>query len=390
MSKSLYYHGGSGNHGCEAIVRATASIIGNDINLFSFSAQQDRKYSIDTIYSIYDIQLAHKYSLKRMFFFVLKKATHKNNNVLLVKDKYKSLINSNSNLAISVGGDNYCYPELIDELIILNQILDTKNIPRVLWGCSIEPELLQNNYVLIDLKGYASITARESITYEALVSAGLKNVYLYPDPAFILKTQSINLPEFFDDGNTVGINISPMIMNNEKNSGISFDNYKELISYILNSTDMSVCLIPHVVWADNDDRRPLISLFDCFNNDKRISMVPDCNCMQLKGYISRCRFFIGARTHSTIAAYSSCVPTLTIGYSVKAKGIAKDIFGTYDNYVLPVQTLREKTDLTNAFKWLYNHEANIRAHLQSFMPGYIEKAWQAGEEIRKLGLICHV
>ena len=49
--------------------------------------------------------------------------------------------------------------------------------------------------------------------------------------------------------------------------------------------------------------------------------------------------FIGARTHATIAAYSSCVPTLVVGYSIKARGIAKDLFGTDEGYVLPVQAL---------------------------------------------------
>ena len=66
-------------------------------------------------------------------------------------------------------------------------------------------------------------------------------------------------------------------------------------------------------------------------------MINDKNCMEIKGIISKCRFFIGARTHSTIAAYSTCVPTLAVGYSIKARGIARDIFGTEDNYVVPVQ-----------------------------------------------------
>ena len=113
-------------------------------------------------------------------------------------------------------------------------------------------------------------------------------------------------------------------------------------------------------------------------------MLDDYNCMELKGYISRCRMFIGARTHSTIAAYSTCVPTLVIGYSVKAKGIAKDIFGTYENYVLPVQSLSNKDDLINAFEWMKDNEDVIRKHLNEFMPGYKEKALQGKVEIEKL------
>ncbi len=52
------------------------------------------------------------------------------------------------------------------------------------------------------------------------------------------------------------------------------------------------------------------------------------------------------RTHATIAAYSTGVPTLVVGYSVKARGIARDLFGTEDGYVLPVQQLKESDELT--------------------------------------------
>ena len=42
----LYPHGGSGNHGCEAIVRTTIDLIGkeNDIILFSENPNEDYKY----------------------------------------------------------------------------------------------------------------------------------------------------------------------------------------------------------------------------------------------------------------------------------------------------------------------------------------------------------
>jgi colanic acid/amylovoran biosynthesis protein len=62
--------------------------------------------------------------------------------------------------------------------------------------------------------------------------------------------------------------------------------------------------------------------------------------------------FVGARTHATIAAYSSCVPTLVVGYSVKARGIARDIFGSEENMVIPVQSLEHEDDLVNAFKYI--------------------------------------
>ena len=81
-------------------------------------------------------------------------------------------------------------------------------------------------------------------------------------------------------------------------------------------------------------------------------MIGDAPATELKGYIAMCSFFVGARTHSTIAAYSSNVPTLVIGYSVKSRGIAKDLFGTYDNYVLPVQEIEDSDSIINAYKWI--------------------------------------
>src|SRR5699024_6163198 len=122
---------------------------------------------------------------------------------------------------------------------------------------------------------------------------------------------------------------------------------------IIENTECSIALIPHVVWEDNDDRTVLRMLYNKFQNTGRVVFVNDCNCMQLKGFISRCRFFVGARTHATIAAYSTCVPTLALGYSTKSRGIAKDLFGTEKNYVISVQDLRKKEDLLEAFKWIF-------------------------------------
>ena len=112
-------------------------------------------------------------------------------------------------------------------------------------------------------------------------------------------------------------------------------------------------------------------LFYEFKDSARVVLIDDHNCMQLKGFIARCRFFIGARTHATIAAYSSGIPTLVLGYSLKSKGIAKDLFGTYEHYVLPVQDLQEEYKLSQAFQWLLENETEIRNHLESTMPEYI-------------------
>ena len=105
------------------------------------------------------------------------------------------------------------------------------------------------------------------------------------------------------------------------------ENYRRLIDHILKDTDNSVALIPHVMWKNNDDRLALKELYQGYEKNERVVLFPDMSCRKLKYVISKCRAFIGARTHATIAAYSSCVPTLVVGYSVKARGIARDLFG---------------------------------------------------------------
>ena len=231
-------------------------------------------------------------------------------------------------IALSAGGDNYCYPGT-EIYGWLNKAYQKHGFKTVLWGCSVEPEIVAKPAVAKDLARYDLIVARESITYEA-IQAVQKNVVLAPDPAFFMKPVPCELDSRMESGNVIGINISPMIISAEQSAGMAYENYKNLIAHILKNTDSYVALIPHVVWASNDDRTVLRKLYEDFGCDSRLILVEDHTAPELKYIISKCRMFVDARTHATIAAYSSCVSTLDVGYSVKARGIAKDLFGTED------------------------------------------------------------
>ena len=376
MNVVLYPHGGSGNHGCEAIVRTTCQITGiKDITLFSSSPQEDEKVGLHHICRVQsDHQSISRYNLEYLKAWYLQK-TQKDVSAfdcLYFSPIIKAALSSD--YLLSIGGDNYCYgaPAYI---YLINRIVRKQHIRTILWGCSIEPDSLQGE-MLEDLRGYTRIVARESITYQALIDHGLKQAVLIPDPAFQLNRVDLPLPEEFIEGNTVGINVSPMIIGYEKNQGMTLQNYIALIQYLIDETDMQIALIPHVVWSHNDDRIPLKILYDRFKETGRICMIEDHNAEELKGYIARCRFMVVARTHASIAAYSQEVPTLVVGYSVKAKGIATDLFGTDQNYVIPVQALQKKDDLTDAFGYLLKNEYNIRMHLKSFMPEYKNRVLQ--------------
>jgi polysaccharide pyruvyl transferase WcaK-like protein len=242
--------------------------------------------------------------------------------------------------------------------------------------------LLDNPIVAEDLAGFDLITARETISYEALKAVN-PNTVLVADPAFTLERKYLPLPEGWVEGKMVGINASPLILSSGDGQ-LVMEAYRALIRRILDTTDLNVVLIPHVVWDSNDDRKVLTPLYEEFRHTGRVILLGDHNCMEIKGYIARCRFFIGARTHATIAAYSSCVPTLVLGYSVKSRGIATDLFGTEENYVIPVQGMTDSNALADGFTWLKENEEEITVHLKGTMPEYVQRAYRAAEEVKKL------
>lgn len=224
---------------------------------------------------------------------------------------------------------------------------------------------------------------RESITYNALKKIN-PNTILVADPAFGLKTAYAEIPSKFINKNMVGINLSPMVQKEEKISGIIMKNYEILIEHILKETDMAIALIPHVIWDDSDDRIPLMQLYERYKKSGRVLVIEDQNCSKLKYAISKCRFFVGARTHSTIAAYSSGIPTLVVGYSVKARGIARDLFGDEEQYSLSVQRLKETDELLKKFRWILENEELIKKQLNSKIPEVIKRALTAKEYVERL------
>ena len=385
----LYMHAGSGNHGCEAIVNSLCHMIKEKTVLVSYCGSEDEKYSLKNLCRIVNERRFEEHLLAHVLYYVYRKLTK--DETSFIRYRYQGIFRKEmSPVAISIGGDNYCYDSMLHDLRLANKAFVEKGVKTVLLGCSIEPELLDKEEIIEDLTKYHTIIARESITYEALKQKVKgPNIVCYPDPAFTLGKKELPLPEGFAEGNTVGINIRPMIQDNETSAGITMENYRELIKDIIASTDMQIALIPHVVWARNDDRKPIHALYEEFQNTGRVVEIQDGSCEELKGYISKCRFFVGARTHATIAAYSTCVPTLVVGYSVKARGIARDLFGTEEGYVLPVQSLKEKDDLKKAFDWVMNHEAEIKQRLHQIMPEYQEKALLTGKEVDRLWEECN-
>lgn len=373
MNYVIYGNGSAGNHGCEAIHRGTMALLGGEHNYIiqSPGVEDDRRYGLEELAQLWTAAGPVKRDLRFWAAYLKMKVTGDYTAMDgLAHAPGIRRAAKEAKVALSVGGDNYCYPGT-EIYGWLNREYHENGMKTVLWGCSVEPDRVPE--IAEDMARYDLIVARESISFEALSRVN-PNTVLAPDPAFFMEPRACALDPRMESGNVVGINASPLILKCESDAGITYENYKNLIAYILEKTDSYVALIPHVVWQSNDDRTVLNRLYEEFGRHERLIPVEDHSAPELKYIISKCRLFVGARTHATIAAYSSCVPTLVVGYSVKARGIARDLFGTEAGYVLPVQGLTEPNELTRAFAALMEREEGDQSHLKAFLPDYRKKA----------------
>lgn len=380
----LYGHGGSRNHGCEAIVRSTIEMLGVDVDTYTTDICGDETYQLDNITKLHKMHSTAESLSVHLFTAIARRAF--NQYGPMIRFEYQDLLKMQNNIMVSVGGDNYCngHPFRYMEA---NKCLSKKN-KTVLWGCSITPELLKNKVILEDMNRYSLIITRESLTYDAIMKANVKTkVLLLPDPAFTLQPKEVLLPEGFEKGNMVGINLSPLVENASGTNNLALEGVEGIIDYILSKTCYKIILIPHVVWKKNDDLASLKPLYEKYKDSGRIILAdPEkkLNCCELKYIISKCSLMVAARTHASIAAYSSCVPTLVLGYSVKSRGIARDIFGQEDRYVVSVQGIQDSDSIVEAFKWIDYNKSEIRMNLETIMPEYISRAYSAGKELLSL------
>ena len=384
----LYAHSGSGNHGCEALMRTTSAFLKKngygEITVVSRSPEEDNRYIPDFCGTV--TEMGENFSGLSPSRFAAKFAKAITGSMKLYdRREMKALFDTRDAVCFSIGGDSYCYDDY-ERYIRMNTYLVANGNRTVLWSCSVEPGMLKKSTVVDDLKRNALITARESITYNAMLEAGIENVMLCPDFAFFLEKEETALPSIFDKDVT-GINVSPLVMSYEKNGGLTMKNYCNLIEHILADTDMNIALIPHVVWDFNNDLEPLTELFEKYKATERVALIDrekKLNCMQLKHIISKCRFLVTARTHASIAAYSTCVPTLVTGYSVKAKGIAKDIFGTYENYVCPVQNLSDERELSRLFDRIAENEIEMKTMMKLYNSEKTEAFANVAKKVKHL------
>ena len=235
----------------------------------------------------------------------------------------------------------------------------SEELCRVLIHHKRVAELLCRNYILLPqtygpfknkklekkagtvIKKARCVFSRDSLSTKLVKNlSNRQDVIQTPDMAFVLpyrkeyyqieKTERIN----------IGVNVSGLLwrggFDKENQFGLNF-NYKkyvfQILEWLLSEKKYSVHLIPHVIDMSpdsyDDDYKVLCELKEKYGN---VVLAPPFETpIEAKSYISRMDCFIGARMHSTIAAFSSGVATIPFSYSRKFEGL----FGTLKyNYVI--------------------------------------------------------
>lgn len=388
MSKVLLCgHTGSYNRGCEAILRSTNTILKKvgveEIEAMTFAREQDEESGIDRVMKI------TPYAQKPLWVKVLGKVRGKLTGNFIWSQRYlhKNIdFGKNLSCLFNVGGDTYCYQHPYISYA-LNELAEENGVKNIFWGCSVDERVLKDRKMQEDINRYSYIFARECLSYELLEKILKDKTKLYKvcDPAFHLEKTETPLPEGFEKGNCVGINISPLVFKSTENSeDIMYRNIRKLVSFIIENTNMSICFIPHVYDFEKNtqDIKILRKIYEDCSENNRISLVDKAlSCTELKYIISNCRFFIGARTHTTIAAYSSKVPCIAISYSIKSRGIARDLFGKEEGYVIKWQDIEKEDELTRLLQGIIDSEEEIRNRYDEILPSYVQSILDKTEKV---------
>lgn len=389
------------NRGCEAIVRGTAKILRHYYKNPSFlcisffqNQEQFEKQSREE----FDPAIVHKKANKRqskfdpnwLLRFPLRGIYPESYKCWTYKEMLPYIENSNS--VLSIGGDNYSLDYGVPrKFTYLDDIVLERKKPLVIWGASVGPfERIPKyeKYMKKHLQSVTGIFARESATVEYLNKLGVTdNVYKVADPAFLMDaTEPQSSKKIEIEKDSIGINLSPLMLRYFRNGDMEswINTATKIVEGISNRTDNKIYLIPHVTTPNSNDYLFLkeVKKSAKISKERIILLPPTYNASETKWIISKMKLFAGSRTHSTIAALSSCVPTLSFAYSIKAKGINRDIFG-HEDYCLNHEKLTPEI-VAKKIESMLEKEDEIRGELKVAIPKIKNKTLLSGETLMKI------
>ena len=399
-------NGSYSNRGCEAILRGTIELLNQEIgparfisNYFPSKGSRDAQFETDPSILHRPFPILARYSLPWIEEQFTRKVFHQPHNARRVSRVFSASL-ADADAVLMLGGDNFSLDYAgVDVHFKLCQWAVARDLPVIIWGASVGPFSKRpafEQWAAKQLRQVTLICARETATLEYLRSIGVsKNVVLTADPAFHLTPACCPLPAEIDevlDSGCIGLNLSPIlrtyvkIPGSESSLAAWTQIAADIVGALARDLPLPVLLIPHVISESGDINRDDYAFMSRvaaqIGQPTRVFILPPTyNANQSKWIISRVRAFAGARTHSTLAAISSCVPTICIGYSMKAEGIARDVYG-HPGWLLSGQDLvKDCGVLRDRYMPLLAEEATIRAQLEQVNHVMRERARLAARQV---------
>lgn len=404
MQILLIGNGPYSNRGCEAIVRGTVEILkgafGGALSVVNANYDFD---AVPTLPSDGIEGLSHRPMSMAPGGAIRRRVGRILDNVgrtVIPNKVYRCISNSSiralvreSVAALSVGGDNFTldYGSLPNTHLEQNRFVIDQGKSVVIWGASIGPfesdpcaAKVMHQHLRNEV---TAIFVREHETISYLERHGIsKNVFFAFDPAFAMRAEPVRDEQlgFAMPQGAIGLNLSKFVA---EKAGIGRSEIGQWMANMLrelrNTTGRPVMLIPHVTTRFGDDHVFMqAGLAACNPMDDIYSVPPTLNAAQYKDVISKVDVMIAARTHATIAAFSSGVPTISLAYSSKAWGLNRLIFG-HDEYVISPDNLNART-LCDKARRVLDEGAAIRSDLARKAPEFRASAMSAGVHLKRL------
>lgn len=379
------------NHGSEAIVRGTARIlrktfespviVSSEVEFFPYVFPPEKDEGI----LHRPLLVPRPLSFRWLFFNAARALGYK---TAAWRYCVKPLLEEIrlADVVLSLGGDNYTgCPRLH---IALNELALELGKPVFLWGASVGPFIGTRTFqdsVFAHLRRLTGIFVRESVSLEYLKKHGVyDNVFRVQDPAFAMLPQKPDAGGILESlpDHAIGISLSRLFLNRTSYLRRHEAGVTEVVDALRDRFSRPIVLIPHcvVLWDDDHSLLSGVLAKNQLRWDDVVCLSRDLDAAQIKWAISQLDVLIGARTHSTIAAFSTCTPTLSLTYSFKGQGLNRDFFGSLA-YVLTAEEFSPKSVIEKTEQVLADSD-DIRSHLRSKMGAIIQGSFYAGEVVR--------
>jgi polysaccharide pyruvyl transferase WcaK-like protein len=317
---------------------------------------------------------------ERIYFNLLdkfKKYTYTINRKLFLKNinykiLYKMLMNpiyykslKESDIVISTGGHHITTLLSIDA--ISSQIYDISlalslKKKTIVWSQSIGPLDFKNkenelfvNKILDDAN---SIYVRDNKSYSHIKN---KNTFDTYESVFLLSNlfKDYKLPSKRD--NVVGISIYSTKQRTDNEKELYIQILADFSNFVIDKYNLKVRFLPMEIKNSEPDDRPMIySIIEKIKQKDFCTILDkDLETAEHLLEVSKCRFFVGHKTHSIIFSLTTGTPLIALAYHPKSRDFMKQF--NFEDYVIDDKDLQSKL-LINIFDKLFLNFDSVGSH----------------------------